>query len=131
VAKAGCQATPVTLTIQVQPVAVFTTNSWVPTLDSLVTLWPDAPVSLTAGVALGLLPAGATKTWNAGPDGAGLHWKAQPMLQLPPPIVKVGLVQLVAVDCGGARRTVCGPPTVVEVDPDGGTELPVLFEPDP
>jgi hypothetical protein len=45
--------------------------------------------------------------------------------------VNVGLVQLVAVDWGGARSTVWGPPDVVEVEEDGGTELPVALDPEP
>jgi hypothetical protein len=64
----------VTFTIHVQPGAVFTTSSWVPTLVWDVVLWPDAAVPSTAGVALGLPPDGATKTWKAGtPVGAGEH----------------------------------------------------------
>ena len=38
----------------------------------------------TAGAPDALEPGGVTKTWNAGPDaGAGAHWYAHPMFQVP------------------------------------------------
>ena len=78
-------------------------------------------MDVTAGVEPAAAPELTTKIWNDGPpEGAGAHWKAQPMFQVPPAIVKAGLVQLpVWVVCG--TRTVAGPtaaaPVVAVVPP--------------
>ena len=97
-------------------------------VDCVVTDWPDAPVPFTAGVAPAVPPAGTTNTWNDGPDtGAGVHWNAHPMLQVPLPTVKAELVQFPCV-CGEGPRSTCATPAVLgvtvgtlvggDVDPD-------------
>jgi hypothetical protein len=75
------------------------------------------------------------KIWNEGPpEGAGAHWNAHPMFQVPPAMVKAGLVQL-PVCCVVGTSTVAGPTatgavvavalaapapaTVVAVEPEG------------
>jgi hypothetical protein len=79
-------------------------------------------VDVTAGVEPGAAPEFTTKIWNEGPPvGAGAHWKAQPMFQVPPAMVNAGLVQLPDwVVCG--TRMVAGPTAVAaEV---GGVDPP-------
>jgi len=93
--------------------------TWLPVLDTCVTCLPDGPASLTAGVELGFPPAGATKTWNEGPDaGAGVHWKAHPMFHGDAVMEKAGLVQLPCIWVAGTRswRGPGAGPDVVEVE---------------
>lgn len=91
--------------------------------------FPDVSVDVTAGVEPGAVPGVTTKIWKAGPPvGAGAHWKAHPMFQVPPAMVKVGLVQLpdwvvwgtstvAGPTAGGAVVAVVPPATVVVVAP--------------
>jgi len=118
--RARNQATPVTFTIQMQLAGACTPSSWLPAVVCAVTDCPDAPVSFTAGLDPGELPAGKTKTWNEGPEaGAGVHWNAQPMFHVPPATVKGWLVH-VPFDCVGPSSTWAGPVgAVVAVDDVG------------
>jgi hypothetical protein len=78
-------------------------------LVSGVTDWPEAAELVTAGVEPGVPPAVTTKIWKVGGvAGAGVHWKAQPMFQVPPAMVNAGLVQLPACWVAGTS-TVAGP----------------------
>ena len=91
-----------------------------------MTDWPEAAEDVAAGVAPGEAPLLTTKIWNDGPPvGAGAHWKAQPMFQVPPAMVKAGLVQL-PVCCVSGMSTVAGPTAagaeVVEVALDASVE---------
>jgi len=108
-------------------------------LDTWVTCRPEGSLSLTAGVALGFPPTGATKTWNDGPDaGAGVHWKAQPMFHGGAVIVNVGLVQFPCNWVAGTRIWI-GPvdgATVVDVEAAAvvvvlGAVVVVVAEPRP
>jgi hypothetical protein len=81
---------------------------------------PVAAVDVTTGAEPGGAPVLTTKISNDGPPvGAGAHWKAQPMFQVPPAMLNEGLVQFpLMVVCG--TRTVAGPTaagTDVELDP--------------
>ncbi len=83
-------------------------------VDSVLTAWPDAPVSLMAGAPVGDEPAAATDTWKEGPAvGAGVQRKAHPMFQPDAVTVKAGLVQL-PWDWVGPRSS-CAGAAVVEV----------------
>jgi hypothetical protein len=57
--------------------------------------WPDAPVSVMAGVPLAVAPTGVTKICSDGPlAGAGLQAYAQPMIHPAAVVVNGVLVQL-------------------------------------
>ena len=72
-------------------------------------------MDVTAGVEPAAAPELTTKIWNEGPPvGAGVHWKAQPMFQVPPAMVNAGLVQLPDWVVSGTR-TVAGPTAVAAV----------------
>ena len=87
-----------------------------PSDDSLVTDWPDPPVSLIAGEPEGELPAGTTKTTKLVPAvGAGVHWKAHPICQPAAVTAKTGLVQFPVICDDSSRR--CAGAVVVVAEP--------------
>jgi hypothetical protein len=70
---------------------------------------------VAAGVDPGVPPALTTKISNVGGvGGAGVHWKAHPMFQAPPAMLKAALVQLPAC-CVRGTRIVTGPVAWVAV----------------
>ncbi len=110
-----------TFTAHRQAAVVCTITCWLPVEVSGVTACPDAAVEVTAGVPLAAEPLLTAKIWNDGPPlGAGAHWNAHPMSQVPPAMVKAGLVQL-PVCCVVGTNTVAGPtataPVVAVVPP--------------
>jgi hypothetical protein len=86
---------PVTLTAQRHDALVCTMTCWLPGLVNGVTALPDAAAEVTSGAVPAGAPLATTKIWNVDVAvGTGTHWKAQPMFQVPPAMVKTGLVQL-------------------------------------
>lgn len=109
---------PVTLTAHRQLAAVWTMTCWLPVVVSGVTAWPDATVLLTAGLDPGLPPALTTKMAKVGEvAGAGVHWNAQPMFQVPPAMLNAALVQFPLCVVWGIK-TVAGPVVWVAVVDD-------------
>jgi hypothetical protein len=89
---------------------------WLPGLVRGVTELPEAADEVTAGVDPAAAPLSTAKISNDGAaDGAGVHWKAQPMSQVPPAMVNAGLVQLPVCSTSGTS-TVAGPTATVVVD---------------
>ena len=94
-----------------------------------MTDWPEAAVEVTAGVAPGGDPEGVAKIWNEGPPvGAGAHWNAHPMFQVPPAMVNAGLVQFPVCWVEGTR-TVGGPTAAGVAAPDDPPATVVDVEP--
>jgi len=107
----------VTLTAQTQPAGAFTVKTCDPTDDAVEIDCPEAPVSVTAGVADGLPPAGPTNTWNEGPEtGAGVHSNAQPMFHGAAVVVNEGLVQSPFIWVAGSSNCNGVPGAVVGVE---------------
>jgi hypothetical protein len=122
---------PVTFTAHTQVVGACTTRICSPTVDSVLTACPEAPVSLIAGALIGEEPAGAIDTWKDGVAvGAGVQRKAHPMFQPAAVTVKAELVQLPC-DWVGPRSNFAGSAVaeiVGVVDGSAATLVVVLEE---
>ena len=92
---------------------------------------PDAADEVTAGVVPGWPPLVTTKISKLGvAEGAGTHWNAQPICQVPPAMVNDGLVQFPVCwvsgtsTLGGARATV---DVVVDELPEAAADAVVVL----
>jgi hypothetical protein len=112
------------LTAHRQAAVVWTMICWLPVDVSGETELPAAADEVTAGVEPGAAPLFTAKIWKlGGAEGAGVHWNAQPMFQVPPAMVKAGLVQLPVCWVSGIS-IVAGPTATDEVVVDDPAAAP-------